>query len=605
MQILERSTANADPAAVTAACDVDCTARLAAYVAVHKEVKLPLSCQTIFASQCDGLGADISQLPANVATAFQAGGPADERIALAGTVTIQGVANAVPASGIIDATVGPCTGGGQSCPVTLSRLDITATQGFVLNGMTIDSAQVQNQGQAVGQISGGQFVIPVGAIEAEVSFSAGGPAMSFHVTNDQAISRSGALPDPGQLFASLNLTMGGGMVKIAMQGTVAGHQPLADLTPRTSTFQCTSPDVTPVSFFSAATDVDQDLQSLAWLLDGAVQLADGTNAPPELDLTLPPGTHTVSLVATDARGAAAATSATFSVVDTTPPVLTPPPAVHLLSCSFPDIGRATATDVCSDVVIANDAPGTFGTGTTVVTWTGEDGSANDARATQTVTVQQVAATRCCPPGTNIIVVAGPNRTTNGTAGPDCIIGTSGNDIINGLGGDDYIIGGGGQDVIHGGDGNDTILGGSGDDMLFGDNGDDRIAGFAGQDVIQGGAGNDILMGGDGDDIIDGGPGNDVISGGQGQDHLTGDDGDDVIDGGPGDDQISGGAGNDQLIGGLDNDTITGGPDGSLIAGLDGDDHLTGGTGNDKILGGRGHNTCVGGGGTDTLNLCGP
>ena len=292
MQILERSTVNADPAAVAAACDVDCDARLAAYVAVHPEVKLPLSCQTIFASTCDGLGADVSQLPANATTAFQAGGPADERIALSGTVNIDGMAAAVPASGIIDATVGPCTGGGQSCPVTLSRFDITASQGFVLNGMTIDSAQVQNQGRAVGQISGGQFVIPVGAIEAEVSFSAAGSAMSFHVKNDQPVSRSGALPDPGQLFASLNLTMGGGMVQIAMQGTVAGHRPVADLTPRSSTVQCTSPDATPVSFFSAATDVDQDLQSLTWLLDNAVQVADGTNAPPELDLSAATGEHT-------------------------------------------------------------------------------------------------------------------------------------------------------------------------------------------------------------------------------------------------------------------------------------------------------------------------
>jgi Ca2+-binding RTX toxin-like protein len=604
MQILERATPNADPAVVAAACDADCNTRLGAYAAMHPEVKLPLSCQTIFAASCDGLGGDVSQLPVNVVTAFQAGGPADTRIALSGTVTvtIDGSSAVVPVSGIIDQTIGPCMGPGPTCPVVLSRFDITASAPFNVAGMTVDTAQVQNQGLATGQLTT-QLSIPAGAIESEVSFSVAGSPMSLHVRNDQPVVQAESGDDPTNLFSSLNLTMGAGMVQISMQGAVVGHKPVSDFTPRDANFECNCPDCTPVSFVSTASDVDQDLQSLTWLLDGAVQGADGTSEPRELDLQLPLGAHAVSLVATDTRGAAAATSSTFAVVDTTAPVVTPPPAVRLLSCSFPDIGQATASDVCSGVVITSDAPGTFNPGTTVVTWTAEDSSANDGHATQTVTVQQVSNASCCPPGTNIIIVAAPNRTTNGTPGPDCIIGTTGNDTINGMGGNDYIIGGGGQDIIHGNDGDDTILGGSGNDMLFGDAGNDRIAGFGGQDTIMGGSEDDILDGGDGDDIIDGGGGNDVIAGGAGQDQLTGDDGDDVINGGPGDDKISGGNGTDMLIGGSGNDTIDAGPGNNIIAGLDGDDHLKGGINNDTIYGGRGHNVCTSGGGIDTFAMC--
>ena len=87
------------------------------------------------------------------------------------------------------------------------------------------------------------------------------------------------------------------------------------------------------------------------------------------------GPHTVSLVATDTRGAAAGTSLRFSVVDTIPPVVTPPPNVTLRQCDFPDIGRATvATDICSPdkIVISSNASGNYNVGTNTVTWTAED-----------------------------------------------------------------------------------------------------------------------------------------------------------------------------------------------------------------------------------------
>src|SRR6185295_6348742 len=97
-----------------------------AYGLAHPEAKLPLSCQTLFAIPCDGLGADISQLPAGSPGAYQAGGPADTRLQLTGTVslTVSGSSTTVPANGILDGTMAPCQGADQNCTITLSRLDV-------------------------------------------------------------------------------------------------------------------------------------------------------------------------------------------------------------------------------------------------------------------------------------------------------------------------------------------------------------------------------------------------------------------------------------------------------------------------------------------------
>jgi Ca2+-binding RTX toxin-like protein len=610
MQIVERATvaASNDQSAMAAACDADCNARLAAYATTHPEVKLPISCQTLFAIPCDGIGADVSQITAS-GSAFQAGGPADERIALSGTITltIDNRSQSVPATGIVDATLAPCQGANQNCALTLSRLDVIATQSFTLNGVAVDNAHVQNQGLAVGSKSAGNIVIGSNAIEAEVSADMAGTPTAFHVRNNAAIQKNGTNLTLDQFFASLSIPMmvqSGVSVSIQMTGTPAGHRPTSAFTPQTATYECQCQSCTTVAFTSAAGDDDNDLQSLSWILDGTPQAADGTNDPQVLNLSLPVGPHSVSLVATDTRGAAAASSLSFSVVDTTPPVVTPPPNVQLLSCSFPDIGRATATDICSGVVVVtSNASGNYPIGTTTVTWTAEDGSLNDGTATQTVTVTQAPNSACCPAGSNIILGDATHHNLVGTAGPDCIIGTDGNDVIQGLGGDDVLIGLGGQDQIFGGDGNDIILGGDGDDVLDGGAGDDHIAGGTGQDRITGGAGNDILIGGDGVDTIDGGDGDDVIYGNQGKDLLTGGNGNDFIDGGLDDDQINGNAGDDTLVGSFDNDAITDTIGNNAIEGFTGDDHLTGGPGDDSILGGKGHNTCIGGGGTDTLSFC--
>jgi Ca2+-binding RTX toxin-like protein len=604
MQIVERAApaTAGDPVAMAAQCNTDCLGRLNAYQGVRQDVSLPLSCDTFFAIPCDNIHSDIAS-----GAAFQAGGPADSRYKLTGTVTlsVNGAQQpGVPAHGIVDTTM--VCAPNQSCGFTFSRLDVVAdTTDVMIAGMDVTSAQVQNQGVIIGSKSANNMVINGGAIQAEVSATVDGVIRSFTASNDLPVQLNATNPTMDQFLSTLDLVMHGSgslgnvTVTIHVNGVLDQHRPVAAITPLQTSYECTCKSCTPASFAAAATDQDNDLQSLSWKLDGALQTADGTSTPQTLDLQLPLGHHTVSLVATDTRGAASSASVPFDVVDTTPPVLTIPPDITLRSCDIPNIGKATATDTCSEpVVITNNSPGAFPVGTTNVIWTADDAQGNESTATQRVTVTSVSnPSVCCPAGYHVIVITQNNATTNGTSGNDCIIGTGTADIINGLGGDDIIFGGDGNDVIDGGDGNDIIIAGGG------------------QDTITGGNGNDTIYAGEGDDTVNGGAGDDIIYGNGGQDKIVPGPGNDFVDSGPGDDQINGGTGtaaqiaannqgDDTLIGGTNNDTIVDNVGNNTIEGVSGDDHLTGGPGNDTIIGGAGHDQCVSGGGSDNL-ICHP
>ena len=139
--------------------------------------------------------------------------------------------------------------------------------------------------------------------------------------------------------------------------------------------------------------------------------------------------------------------------------------------------------------------------------------------------------------------------TQGTRGPDVIIGTDGDDLIHGEQGDDFICAG---------DGDDTVFGGRGADFILGEAGNDNIRSGIGRDTILGGAGNDALRSGNGIDVVLGQAGNDFVLGGNGNDDLGGGAGDDLLDGRNGDDIIKGGGGDDTLIGNRHNDELIGG-----------------------------------------------
>jgi hypothetical protein len=117
----------------------------------------------------------------------------------------------------------------------------------------------------------------------------------------------------------------------------------------------------------------------------------------------PLGTTTVTWSATDASGNSDSAAQTVTVVDTTPPALTAPPAV-VVECTSPggtpaELGMPMVTDVCwASVPVTSDAPPLFPLGTTTVTWMATDGTGNSSTATQAVTVQDTT-----PPELQVVV----------------------------------------------------------------------------------------------------------------------------------------------------------------------------------------------------------
>jgi Ca2+-binding RTX toxin-like protein len=110
-------------------------------------------------------------------------------------------------------------------------------------------------------------------------------------------------------------------------------------------------------------------------------------------------------------------------------------------------------------------------------------------------------------------------TTEGTDGPDIMLGC---DL---------------EDIIYGKAGNDVLQGRLENDRLYGDSGDDNLEGGAGGDELYAGTGDDIIFGGFEDDFLVGGKGNDELYAEDGNDLLEGGDGADYFDCGDGLDVI--------------------------------------------------------------------
>lgn len=641
MQVLERVTqeAAADGDQINALCDNDCNIRIKDYAKAHNlpsGLASQLSCQTLFASQCPTVEADIGSMSGDTGE-FQAGGPADQRFSLTGTVTVT-INNAssppIQATGLVDASLGSCDSSGVNCTLTVSRLDVVSSESFTLGGILFDSGEVQNQGLGTGTRSAGNMLLNGMELAVTGVEDGSGTTMVFPVQtvtlNENTPSGQTTPLTLGQFFSSFTLTSpatqqnGNVQVVVTMTGLPIGSPPVAGMTSSspTNTFECTCAECTSLSFFSTATDPDNDLQSLAWVMDNALELADGSAAPAELDLSMSmnftdplkasTNTHTMQLVATDTRGATSTATQTFKLQDTTPPVITAPPDITLRSCDFPYIGQATATDVCDPNVVITSNQTTFQTGKNTVIWSATDSSGNVATAVQTVTVVAVSdLSVCCPAGYPILdgrtMRQGSDGKTHvtGTSASECLIGTSNNDVITGNGGNDVVFGIGGQDQITTGAGADIIIAGTGtNDTITSGDGNDEIASGAANNVIVAGNGNDIIVGSPNIDTITVGGGNNIIYALAGGDTIKAGDGNNYIDGGADDDHITCGGGTNTVVGGLGNDTITvsGGTD--VLAAYQGDDHLNGGTGTDTFLGGTGHTVCTSGGGTNTFVDCG-
>jgi hypothetical protein len=111
--------------------------------------------------------------------------------------------------------------------------------------------------------------------------------------------------------------------------------------------------------------------------------------------------------ATDADGNDVSDAQLVTVVDTTPPTLSPPGDVTDAECTGPDgtpveLDTAEAEDICDPSPdVTHNSPGVFPLGDTTVTWTATDDDGNDVSADQLVTVVDTTPPDilCNAPGT--------------------------------------------------------------------------------------------------------------------------------------------------------------------------------------------------------------
>jgi len=121
------------------------------------------------------------------------------------------------------------------------------------------------------------------------------------------------------------------------------------------------------------------------------------------------GINTVTWTATDGANLTATSTQTVTVVDSQPPTITCPTDITTAKTSDDGTGNCTTTvalgspivsDNCTPVgslIVTNNAPSFFPTGTTTVTWTVRDTANNTSTCTQNVTViDNEAPTIICP-----------------------------------------------------------------------------------------------------------------------------------------------------------------------------------------------------------------
>lgn len=124
----------------------------------------------------------------------------------------------------------------------------------------------------------------------------------------------------------------------------------------------------------------------------------GTASSPTLTVTLPRGSHAITLTVDDGSGGVASDTLVVNVQDTMPPVLGNVPGPIVVGQTGVDGTPATVplpsgTDNCGDVALMSDAPALFPLGTTTVIFTAKDPAGNTSTAATTVTVVETPGRR--------------------------------------------------------------------------------------------------------------------------------------------------------------------------------------------------------------------
>jgi Tol biopolymer transport system component len=143
---------------------------------------------------------------------------------------------------------------------------------------------------------------------------------------------------------------------------------------------------------SGSSDPDEDSLTYTWSgVFGSV-----TTTEVSLVVSLPEGSHLISLVVNDGQIDSQPDEVVVEIGDRTPPQLQAPGDLTV-ECAGPNgtvvtLGDPTVSDLCDPApIVEQDAPNTYLLGATVVTWTATDRRGNIATATQTVTVVDTTA----------------------------------------------------------------------------------------------------------------------------------------------------------------------------------------------------------------------
>jgi hypothetical protein len=146
---------------------------------------------------------------------------------------------------------------------------------------------------------------------------------------------------------------------------------------------------------------------------------DGSKVTGTVDESLFPitkqGSSEITWTFTDVSGLRSTQKQLVILEDDVPPVINIPGRVVLTAtveqCVFSnvDFGAVTATDNCGEPTLTNNAPGNFGFGINVVTWTATDAAGNQVQETQEVeVVDAIPPSITAPADVTIQIAAGAN-----------------------------------------------------------------------------------------------------------------------------------------------------------------------------------------------------
>ena len=236
-----------------------------------------------------------------------------------------------------------------------------------------------------------------------------GPTCSASFSTGTSVTLT-ATPAVGSTFAGWSPVECGGPLTLSADTTctatfnLTNRPPIANAGPD-QIVEGAGPNGTSVTLDgSASSDPDNDSLTFAWT--GPFGTASGSKPT----VTLPLGTHTITLTVNDGHGGTASDTVSVQVRDTTPPVLNLPADINVTATSPTGATvsyTASATDLVSGAITPTCTPAsgnTFPIGATTVTCAATDQAGNKASGSFKVTVIDTT-----PPSTIAFSAFGINK----------------------------------------------------------------------------------------------------------------------------------------------------------------------------------------------------